>query len=197
MSFAVLPSPEIWHRDDFPVLCAWRRLYRCVEVGVERGNWARLFLDRFPLCHEWWGVDEWQPYGEMDFDRQTDYLMAVDALQPHKHRAKLIRGKSADVAKMFAPGSLDFVYIDAAHDETSVAADLTAWWPVVSDHGILSGHDWTEQPHHAGVKAAVTDFARRHDLTIYLTTVEGYGQEMCPSWYIYKSGMPGAEWRRC
>jgi len=197
MNFAILPSPEIWCRDDFPALCFWRKLYRCVEVGVERGNWSRLFLDRFPQVEQWWGVDDWQPYPEMPYDRSSDYLMAADNLMPHKPRAKLIRGKSAQVAAMFPAGSMDFVYIDAAHDEASVAADLEAWWPAVSAHGVIAGHDWTDQPHHAGVKAAVTAFARRLDLTVYITTVEGYLPEVCPSWYMYKSGMPGPGWRRC
>lgn len=194
----ILPSPEIWHRDDLPLLCNWRKLYRCVEVGVDRGNWSRLFLDRFPQIKEWWGVDDWSAYGEMNFDREADYLMAVANIQPHSPRAKLIRASSAAAASCFGPGSVDFVYVDAAHDFDSVATDLWAWWPTISDHGILAGHDWTDHPHHEGVKRAVAEFAKEHGLKVYLTAVDGYDAETCPSWYMYKSGeIPGSDWRRC
>lgn len=193
----VLPSPEIWARDDFPMLCFWRRLYRCVEVGVDRGNWARLFLDRFPQIDQWYGVDDWAPYGEMPYAREADYLMAVANLAPHAPKAKLIRAGSVEAAGYFPEGGVDFVYLDGAHDHRNVRADVAAWWPKLSPHGILAGHDWTDQPVHAGVKLAVTEFAAEMGLTVYLTAVEPYRIEECPSWYCYKSGMPGPEWRRC
>ena len=193
----ILPSPEIWNRDDFPALCFWRKLYRCVEVGVDRGVWARLFLDRYPQIREWWGVDNWAPYPEMPFNREGDFLAAAQAIAPYHAKAKLIRGVSWEVAKIFPRDSVDFVYIDGAHDYESVMADILAWWPALSKEGVLAGHDWTDEPVHEGVKGAVAEFAAANDLTIYLTTVEGYHQEKCPSWMIYKSGLPGADWRRC
>jgi hypothetical protein len=193
----ILPSPEIYHRDDFPYLCVWRKLWTAVEVGVERGVWSRLFLDRWGIGKQWWGVDDWKPYPEMNYPRDADYQMALANLQPHSHRAKLIRAASVEAARLFAPGSVDFVYLDGAHDYASVDADLRAWWPTISEIGLLSGHDWTDQPHHAGVKRAVMDFAREVGQTIYITTVEGYNAETCPSWYMYKSGMHGPDWRRC
>ena len=49
---------------------------------------------------------------------------------------------SADAARDFADGSLDFVYIDAAHDPVSVSADIRAWWPKVKAGGFLGGHDY-------------------------------------------------------
>lgn len=197
MPFSIEPSPELWSRDDFPMLCFWRKLYRCAEIGVDRAEFARLFLDRFPQIEEWWGIDGYEPYGEMPFDRESDYQMALHRLAVHGRRAKLIREASTKAATYFPPNSLDFIYIDGAHDYESVKADLAAWWPALSAHGILAGHDWTDQPHHAGVKQAVTEFAKAKGLTIYLTTVEGYQPETCPSWYVYKAGMPGASWRRC
>lgn len=197
MTAEILPSPEIWHRDDFPLLCCWRKLYRCVEVGVERANWARLFLDRYPQIKEWWGVDDWKPYGEMDYDREADFLMAVANLQPYAHKAKLIRAGSVDASRLFVDGAVDFVYVDGSHLYERVLDDLWAWWPKISEHGILAGHDWTNQPHHEGVKRAVAEFAEEQEATVYLTTVEGYDVETCPSWYIYRAGMPGSEWRRC
>jgi len=192
----ILPSPEIWHRDDFAYLCVWRRLWRAVEVGVDRGEFAATFLSRW-IGDEYWGVDAYRPYPEMRYDRHTDYLFAVDRLRPHAGRVKLLKMGSVEAAERFGPGSVDFIYIDGAHDYESVRADLAAWYPKLSDRGILAGHDWTDQPHHAGVKRAVTEFAEGIDRDVYVTTVEGYREEVCPSWYLYKSGMPGGDWRRC
>lgn len=197
MAFSIQPSPEIWHRSDFAFLCFWRKLYRCVEVGVDRGEFAITFLDRFPQCSQFWGVDDYEPYLEMPFAREADYLMAVTRLERHASRAKLIRMGSTEAATLFPSESVDFIYIDGAHDYENVRADLEAWWPALSHQAILAGHDWTEHPLHEGVKRAVTEFARRHNLKVYLTSVEGYGQEECPSWYIYRSGMPGPDWKRC
>lgn len=192
----ILPSPEIWHRDDFAYLCMWRRLYRVAEIGVDRGEFAATFLSRW-IGSEWWGVDDYQPYPEMDYDRTADFLFAVERLKPHAGRVKLIRLGSVEASRQFAPGSLDFVYIDGAHDHESVKADLEAWYPKLSENGILAGHDWTDQPIHAGVKQAVTEFARVIGQDVHITTVEGYHREECPSWYLYRSGMPGPDWRRC
>jgi hypothetical protein len=197
MGFSVQSSPEIWSRDDLPMLCFWRKLYRCVEVGVDRAEWASLFLSRFPQCQRWWGIDAYAPYPEQNFPRDADYMMAAMRLERFGEKAKLIRLPSVEAAKLFAPGSVDFVYVDAAHDYESVRGDIAAWWPAISREGILAGHDFDNHELHAGVKQAVTAFAQQTGLTVYLTAVGGYRQESEPSWMIYKTGMPGSEWRRC
>ena len=42
---------------------------------------------------------------------------------------KFIEKSSVETAKSFADKSLDFVYIDAAHDYLHVKEDLAAWYP--------------------------------------------------------------------
>jgi hypothetical protein len=192
----IVPSPEIWHRDDFPLLCNWRKLWRAVEVGVDRGEFASMFLSRW-MGSQYWGVDSYQPYPEQQFDRDADYQMAIHRFERHGCRAKLLRHPSADAAVFFPIGSVDFVYIDGAHDYESVRADLEAWRPKLSRQGILAGHDWDNHPAHAGVRRAVSEFAEQGGFTVYLTKVDGYQAEECPSWYTYVSGMPGPRWRRC
>lgn len=53
-----------------------------------------------------------------------------------------IRKSSIEAAKDFEDESLDVVYIDAEHDETSVRSDIQTWKPKVKKGGILSGHDF-------------------------------------------------------
>ena len=191
---SIVPSPEIWHRSDFAYICMWRRLYAAVEVGVDRGEFASVFLDRW-IGDEWWGIDDYQPYPEMPYDRTADFLFAVERLKPHAGRVKLVKLGSAEASELFAPGTVDFVYIDGAHDYDSVHRDLRLWLPKLSDRGILAGHDFDDQ--HPDVIRAVTEFGREIGQDVYITKVAGYQAEECPSWYLYKSGMPGPGWRRC
>merc|ERR1712232_720479 len=52
------------------------------------------------------------------------------------------RTNSVDAAQVFAPESLDLVYIDADHKWWSVVQDLVAWWPNVKKGGMMLGHDF-------------------------------------------------------
>jgi len=38
--------------------------------------------------------------------------------------------------------SIDFLYIDASHDEQSVYEDLCHWYPLVKEGGVICGDDW-------------------------------------------------------
>ena len=50
---------------------------------------------------------------------------------------------SAEAKSAFGDSSLAGIWIDAAHDYSSVVKDLAAWYPKVKPNGIFSGHDWT------------------------------------------------------
>jgi Methyltransferase domain len=195
----IAPSTEITTRDEFALLCNWRNLLGiAVEVGVEHGEFAAQFLSNW-LGRYWVGVDNYSP---SPFERTGDYEMALHRLMPHSRRAKLVKSESTTAAKLFASkdihfgnpgawahGKPDFVYIDADHRYQCVKADLEAWWKAISAIGILAGHDFA--PEHPGVVQAVTDFAKHLNVHVYLT------RDAPASWYIYKSGMPGADWKRC
>ena len=42
----------------------------------------------------------------------------------------------------FSPGSLDFVYLDGAHDYKNVKQELVDFWPLVRPGGVIAGHDY-------------------------------------------------------
>jgi hypothetical protein len=47
-------------------------------------------------------------------------------------------------ASLKVPNDLDFVYIDADHDEKSVIIDIACWYPKVKVGGIIAGHDYSK-----------------------------------------------------
>jgi hypothetical protein len=58
------------------------------------------------------------------------------------HKLNVIRADSSESADLFLGSSLDFVFIDAAHDYNSVKRDITAWLPKMKSRSILAGHDY-------------------------------------------------------
>lgn len=172
------------NRGQFADLCNVRGIKRAVEVGTDRGVFAEQFLQRWKgeiLI----GVDNWQPYHEMPYDRSPDMLMAVILLAGFRDRVKLARGQSVDVAPRigghYRPG---FVYIDADHRYESVRSDISAWWPYVQHGGILAGHDY--MPEHDGVIRAVDEFAAGQNLEIRLTN----DMNEYRSWWVEKPELP-------
>lgn len=74
-------------------------------------------------------------------------------IEPVKHVVNIVQKDSVSAAADYADGSVWFAFIDAAHDEESVAADIAAWRPKIHKDGWLCGHDYSA--YWPGVKAAV------------------------------------------
>lgn len=190
----IVQSPEIWHRDDFPLLCNWRKLWRAVEVGVDRGEFALMFLNRW-LGHEFFGIDPYLPVPGMPYSRQSDLIVASTRFERHACKARLIVAGSEEVAAIFPQlqdrcnETTDFVYLDGDHSLDGVRRDIAAWWSRISPEGILAGHDFDET--HPGVMQAVTEFSASQRVTVYTTD-----EDECKSWYCYKRGLPGPDWVR-
>jgi len=72
-------------------------------------------------------------------------LEATAKLQPWLgSRAQLLVAATAEAAAGWGPGHFDLVFVDAAHSEAAVAADLAAWAPLVRPGGVLAGHDYCQ-----------------------------------------------------
>jgi predicted O-methyltransferase YrrM len=56
-------------------------------------------------------------------------------------------------AELFADGTVDFIFIDANHNEAAVLADLEAWFPKLKPNGLIAGHDYVRDPYSSVVKA--------------------------------------------
>jgi len=115
-----------------------------VEVGSYSGESAVIFAKyvKTLLC-----IDPWID-GDAVYRLFVDRTARVDNIQ-HK------RAYSVEAALSVPDGSLDVVYIDAAHDYDNVKADILAWRQKLKAGGVLAGHDYG--PHAPGVIKAVDE----------------------------------------
>jgi predicted O-methyltransferase YrrM len=117
------------------------------------------------------------PPDQAHFERQ--YARAKAALSRYRG-ARIVRGFSVEVAATVADASLDFVYLDANHEEAHVRADLEAWVPKVRPGGIVSGHDYTPKPGRKyrqggpGVVAAVNAYTASHMIRPWFVLEENW-----------------------
>jgi hypothetical protein len=113
-------------------------------------------------------VDCWEYIEELPDDISKDlfpedlYATFTKNIEPVKHIITPIKELSWDGARHYENESLDFVFIDAAHDYESVKKDITAWLPKVKIGGTIAGHDysWCED-----VQKAVHEFFDKSSVT--------------------------------
>lgn len=128
-----------------------------VEVGVWKGRSAaylaveiinsskEISLD---LVDTWEGSEEHQPMMYNLFD------VFQENIKPVRDYVNIKQMDSLSAALSYEDKSLDFVFIDAAHDYESVKADIKAWLPKIKPDGYLAGHDY---PSWEGVTKAVNE----------------------------------------
>jgi cephalosporin hydroxylase len=138
-----------------------------VEVGVALGHsiayLARQVIDSGKKI-EVWGVDPFAGFarnGEQQSilgeKRTGDLRLFLDQMIAHApeelEQVRILRATSVRAARVFRPGAVDLVLIDAAHDYDSVLEDIDTWAPRMRDGGWLCGDDF--EPNYPGVERAV------------------------------------------
>ena len=90
-------------------------------------------------------VDHWKGSKEhldnKKIDAENLYEGFLKNIEPVKGLINPIRGESVMASKLYEPNSLDFIFIDASHDERSVREDLTYWMPRLKEDGMIAGDD--------------------------------------------------------
>ena len=123
-----------------------------VEIGVHRGQFARIFLDRWGgkklyLVDPYWDAPssynlQSELLPEKGPSRRADYYEAQIVTDAHHTRREFILETSVTASGMFHNDGIDFVYIDGDHSQDNVLKDLLSWWPKLRAGGIIAGHDW-------------------------------------------------------
>lgn len=146
-----------------------------VEVGSWQGKAAAFMAveiinaDKNIKLH---CVDTWE--GSIEHKQENVivqkelYNTFLKNIEPVNHIITPIKLASVDAARTYEDESIDFVFIDAAHDYENVRQDLYAWYPKLKKGGMMCGHDHTWP----GVVKAVNEFITTTGLTLHLIGVQ-------------------------
>lgn len=153
------------------------------EIGIYEGRYSKVLLDNIPSL-ELFCIDSWE-----DKRHQKLYPTAVKELEFYSG-ATIIRETSLEAAKEIKDGSLDFVFIDAAHDYKNVKADIEVWSPKVRIGGIVSGHDYYPfKSGSTGVIDAVNEYVKNNNINLRLTSYDKdnvHNDDKPPCWWYIK-----------
>ena len=94
---------------------------------------------KFDCVDHWKGSEE--HYDNENIDTENLYENFLENIQPVKGVINPVRAESVVASKLYKPNSLDFIFIDASHDERSVREDLTYWMPRLKEDGMIAGDD--------------------------------------------------------
>jgi len=140
-----------------------------VEIGVESGFHAKTLFRHIKglklIC-----VDPWKAYGKRSQEVIDErYNKCVERLNGCD--VEYMKMTSMEAVKTIPDRSLDFVYIDGAHDFDNVILDLIHWTKKVRRGGMIAGHDYLETFWKLGVVPAVQAYTRAHNINDwYITT---------------------------
>lgn len=173
------------------------RIRRACEVGVFRCEFSRAILSVMRGSGRLDLVDTFGPGGVGSGDEHggnfavydgdvlrrqaVEWAMSID----NGARVSVYAMSSLDWARLASGSEIgyQFVYIDADHRYECVAADLRAYWPLVTAGGWLCGHDYTTSPgrvadpsHYegTGVRQAVDEFCVAEGVSIHAIALDGY-----------------------
>ena len=90
-------------------------------------------------------VDHWKGSKEHHDNKKIDaenlYEDFIKNTEPVKGVITPVRMDSIEASKLYHPNSLDFIFIDASHDEPLVKKDLAYWYLRLKEDGIIAGDD--------------------------------------------------------
>lgn len=197
---------------------------RCVEVGVFGGTWSEFFLAFSTSVDgrleaeveaevvEYTMIDMWirkegTELGDGGLDSnlyQAKRMQeAVTKLERFWPRVRFVQQRSKAASRLFDDLSLDFVFVDAGHDECSVAEDLEVWWPKLRSGGLLAGDDYADAETVKEMYGEHQDWSLCENGTVrpgaVLGAVDAFAQErglqvsvfriavsLSPQWLIFK-----------
>jgi len=120
-----------------------------VEVGVWKGKSAAFMAVEIINSKkkiEFYAVDHFKGSPE----HQNDPFVKANTLKEECYKnlepvmgiVRMLPLPSLEAAAMFSDNSIDFVYIDGAHEYDALKADIIAWGPKVKTGGIIAGDDY-------------------------------------------------------
>lgn len=177
-------------RTDLGAVMELQGFKRGIELGVQRGGFARSMLGKWPNCSEYHLVDLWS-YQEnyKDFAnvnnkiQDNNYHSTLNSLDSWKEKIHVCRNYTSVCVNSYDDEYFDFIYVDARHDFKGVYDDMVAYWPKLKVGGILAGHDYVTQgdgPAQGGQDWTINyDGTKDHTGTVVKGAVDKFAGENC------------------
>ena len=108
------------------------------------------------------------------------YNEFIKNIEPVKSVINPIRMTSIEASKLYKDNSLDFLFIDGAHDYFNVKQDIEHWLPKVKSGGYIAGDDYVWPPINMAVKEI---FNEKQITSIRSAAYQGAEQ----TWLVQKS----------
>lgn len=165
-----------------------------VEVGVAAGEYSEILCYVNPQM-KIYGVDPWIPYdGYTDYTKESTFSVLFSDAKKRLSKYsnyEFIKELSMDAVKRFEDNSLDFVYIDANHDDPYITQDITEWFKKVKSGGIIVGHDYARIIRGWDVIRAVQRYAKENNINPWFVLglsakISGMIRDDSRSWMFIK-----------
>ena len=148
--FDAFSSPETSYRENLGLFmeeraCVEDRKVKVLEIGVWKGDFAQMILDRYHLVIAEYVMIE--PALKLT-GRLTPELEKRLKELPKKFpsiKFRHINEISTDAVSIFPDLYFDWIYIDALHSFEGVREDIQLYWPKVRNKGLFSGHDFSSK----------------------------------------------------
>lgn len=129
------------------------------EVGVWDSKNAKYILKNCnDFIIQYWGIDVWcysnhPAYKNITPEKWDVLYFRACKLMRYFLQTHILRMDSIEAAKIFPEQYFDLVFIDADHKHNAVMEDISNWFPLIKNGGLLTGHDYGGKK--IGVKQAV------------------------------------------
>ena len=137
-----------------------------VELGTHYGVSFSAFCNavrQYGLATRCYAVDTWQGDEHAGFyDESVFNGISASVRQNYASFATLVRSSFDAAIGQFAENSIDLLHIDGLHTYEAVKADFEAWWPKLSDRGVVLFHDIAIHERGFGVWRFWREISQRH-----------------------------------
>jgi len=117
----------------------------------------------------------------MERKKIDNYSEFVSSVFSGNDKVEICRGEISDWLDAQPDNSLDWVYIDSAHDQQSMTDQVRRCFRVVKDGGIIAGHDFCVTPNiwGGGVVIPIIEAIQAGHLEMVGVTNEQFPSFMC------------------
>jgi hypothetical protein len=165
---------------------AGRQDLRGIEIGVAKADNALSILRELPI-EKLFLIDPYIPYEDASgrTDHSADYATACANLAEYPQVAWLRKTSESASKELRNEKAVDFVYINGNHSFEFIKKDITSYYSLIKNNGLIGGHDYT--PFYESVIRAVNEFAEQTEVELH---------SVLPDWWFVVRHEKHQEWEK-